>query len=265
MLLILLNSVKFILLILLFLVLGNSFAQNKYPFFHKNKWFYVDSSLTRVSKNTYSFLLPFIGNYAVVKQNDKYGVIDSNENLIISLQYDTIVFNGYPPFYCMKDKKEIWLDINEKSVPIVRGCEVKSSGRSFWTYKKNKKIGLLKFNYPDKTDSLPNIYDELHEYIEGIALVRIDKKWGTITNTGKIITPVSLDSVQIQNNITDSDIHKPIKYYEKNHIGFINTKGLIITKAIYKESYYTAGRFTLVLTEDNNLVYIDSDGRKYYD
>lgn len=255
---------KYNLFISFFFVFANSFAQNKFPFCYKNEWFYVDSSLTRASKNTYSFLLPFVGNYAVVKRNDKYGVIDSSEKLIISFQYDTIVFNGYPPFYCMKDKQEIWLDITEKSVPIVRGCEVKSSGRSFWTYKVNNKIGLLKFNYPEKTDSLPNIYDELHEYFQGIALVRIAKKWGTITDTGKVITPISLDSVQILNNITDSDIHKPIKYYEKNHIGFINTKGLIITKPIYKESFYTIGRFTLVLTSNNQLVYIDSDGKKYY-
>lgn len=251
---------------LLFVLIYKSVAQNKSPFFHKNKWFYVDSSMTRASKNSYSFLFPYIGGYAVAKQNGKYGVIDGHEKAIISFQYDTIVFNGYPPFYCMRNKHEIWLDINEKPVPIVRGCGVNSSGRSFWTYKKNNKIGLLKFNLPpEPTDSLPNIYDELHEYYEGIALVRIDKKWGTINNSGKIITPVSLDSVQIVNNYSDLDIHKPIEYYNKGNVGFINTKGVIITKPIYKAAYFTVGKFTLVSTSNNKLVYIDSKGHKYYD
>lgn len=253
-------------LILLFLLaLTNSFAQNKFPFFQDNKWFYVDSTMKKVSGKTYSFLLPFQGAYAVVKQNNKYGVVDENENVIISFQYDTIAYYGYLPFYCFKNKVEIWLDINEKPVPIVRGCGLSSSGRSFWTYKKNNKIGLLKFNSePQSTDSLPNIYDELHEYFEGIALVRIGNKWGTINNLGKTITPISLDSVQIVNNYSDSDIHKPIKYYSGNYVGFINTEGMIITKPIYEDFYFTVRQFTLVKTSDNKLVYIDSKGKKYY-
>lgn len=249
--------------ILFLFVLANSFAQNRFPFYESNKWFYVDSAMKKVSDKTYSFLLPFQGNYAVVKQNGKYGVIDYNEKIVVSFDYDTISTNGTPPFYCMKGDSEIWLDANAKPIPIIRGCGLSSSGRSFWTYKKDGKIGLLKFNYPDKSDSLPNIYDELHEYFEGIALVRVGKKWGTIDNLGKTITPISLDSVQIVNAYTDFDIHKPIKYYSGNYVGFINAKGIVITKPKYKDFYFTVGKFTLVRTSKNQLVYIDSKGYEY--
>lgn len=240
------------------------FAQNRFPFCQNNKWFYVDSTMKKVSAKTYSFLLPFHGAYAVVQQNNKYGVVDVNEKVIISFQYDTIAFNYTPPFYCIKNKVEIWLDEHEKSIPIVRGCGLSSSVRSFWTYKKNNKIGLLKFNSePQSTDSLPNIYDELHEYFEGIALVRIGKKWGTINSSGKTITPISLDSVQVENNYSDVDIHKPIKYYSGNYVGFINTEGVVITKPKYKDFYFTVGKFTLVRTLKDKLVYIDSKGYEY--
>ena len=256
------KSIAVIMLVLI--SFSNFIAQNRFPFVQNDKWFYVDSTMKKVSGKTYSFLLPFQGAYAVVKQNNKYGVIDVNEKVIISFQYDTISFNYAPPFYCIKNKIEIWLDENEKPIPIVRGCGLSSSVSSFWTYKKNKKIGILKFNYPNKTDSLPNIYDELHEYFQGIAIVRIGNKWGTINDSGKTITPISLDSIQVVGNYTTFDIHKPIKYYSGNYLGFINTEGVVITKPKYKDFYFTVRQFTLVRTSDNKLVYIDSKGKEYY-
>lgn len=252
-----------VLFIFLFL-LTNIFAQNKFPFCQNDKWFYVDSTLKKYSNKTYSFLFPFQGSYAVVKQKEKYGVIDNNENTIISFNYDTISTNGTPPFYCMKSGIELWLNAEEKPTSIIRGCFVSTSIRSFWTYKKNNKIGLLKFSCPDKTDSLPNVYDELHEYFEGIAVVRIGKKWGTINDLGTTITPILLDSVQIVSNYSDFDVQKPIKYYSGNSVGFINSNGVVITKPKYKDFYYTVGKFTLVKTLDNKLVYIDSKGKEYY-
>lgn len=255
---------KSVVIIILF-SLSTLFAQNKFPYFEKNKWFYVDSTMKKVSKKTYSFVFPFQSGYAVAKLGNKYGVIDANEKTIISFQYDTIAFNSTPPFYCIKNKITMWLNINEMPIIMEGTCGQSSIGRAFWTYKKNNKIGLLKFNTPpNPTDSLPNIYDELHEYSEGIALVRIGKKWGTINSSGKTITNISLDSVQIVNNYTDFDIHKPIKYYYNNQVGFINSHGIVITKPKYKEFYFTIRQFTLVRTANNKLVYIDSNGKEYY-
>lgn len=253
-----------IIYLIVFLYINSLTSQNKFPFYQNKKWFYVDTTMKKVSKKEYTFLFPFQGNYAVAKQNDKYGVVDGNENVIISFQYDTIAFNENPPFYCIKNKKEIWLDIKEQPITMQYGCGLSSSVVCMFPYKKNNKIGLLKFNNNNQTDSLPNIYDKLYEYYGGIAIVKVGKKWGAINSDNKIVTPFILDSIQTDLNFSISDKHKLVKYFKQNKIGFLNTSGIIITKPIYKESYFTLGQFTLVRTIDNKLVYIDSKGRKYY-
>lgn len=254
-----------ILYLLIFFYTNTFISQNKFPFYHNKKWFYVDTAMKKVSKKVYTFLFPFQGNYAVAKQNDKYGVVDGNENIIISFQYDTIAFNNMPPFYCTKNKKEIWLDIKEQPINMQYGCGLSSSVICMFPYKKNNKIGLLKFNgNNNQADSLPNIYDKFYEYYGGIAIVKVENKWGTINSDNKIVTAFILDSIQTDLNFSISDKHKLVKYFNKNQIGFINASGVVITKPIYKDSYFTLGQFTLVRTLDNKLVYIDSKGRKYY-
>ncbi len=162
-------------------------AQTPFPFRDGNKWFYVNDSLKPISKKTYSFLFPFLGNRAIVQQKKKYGVIDEKENQIVPFQFDTISFD-YPFFDCMKNKKRIRLDLNGNVIKLnYEGCGgVTSNFRIFWTYEKNNKIGLLDFRKSNPPDSLPNIYDELHEYNAGIAFARIGKKWGTINSLGNV-------------------------------------------------------------------------------
>ena len=254
-----------ILYLITFFYINNLMCQNKFPFYQNNKWFYVDSAMKKASTKVYTFLFPFQGGYAVAKQNDKYGVVDGNENIIISFQYDTIAFDYTPPFYCIKNKQIIWLDIKEQPIVMQYGCGQYSSVRCMFPYKKDNKIGLLQFNgNNNQPDSLPNIYDKLYEYYGAIAIVKVGKKWGTINANNKIITPIILDSIETEFSFTESDKYKLVKYFHQSNVGFINTSGIVITKPKYKASYFTVGKFTLVRTMDNKLVYIDSKGRKYY-
>lgn len=254
----------FVISIFIFIFFNNIYSQNKFPFSKNNKWFYVDTAMKKVSNKTYDFVFPFQGGYAVVKQNNKYGVIDGNEKTIISFQYDTIQFNYYPPFYCTKNKQMLCLDINEKPIRMEATCGLSSSGHMFFTYTKNNKIGILQYNQPYVADSLPNIYDEFYEYFCGVAIVRIHKKWGTINLNNQIITPIALDSIQMILSLSDFDKYKLIKYYSKSKVGFINTSGVTVTKPKYKDSYFNLMQFTLVRTSKNKLVYIDSKGKEYY-
>ena len=257
------KSILFSIFIFVFFSKINS--QNKFPFSKNNKWYYVDTAMKNVSNITYDFIFPFQAGYAVAKQNNKYGVIDGNEKIIISFQYDSIEFNYRPPFYCTKNKQMFCLDINEKPLKMEATCSQSSSTSMFFTYKKNNKIGILKYNQPYiSPDSLPNIYDEFYEYFCGVAIVRINKEWGTINLNNQIITPIALDSIQIILSLSDFDKHKLIKYYSKNKVGFINTSGVMVTKPKYLDSYFNLMQFTLVRTSKNKLVYIDSKGKEYY-
>jgi len=254
-------KVKIIFILLISFVKSNS--QNIFPFSEEKKWFYVDTSLKPISKKYYSFVFPFIGQRGIVCQKGKYGVIDEKENFIIPCKYDTLTYD-YPYFHTVLNKKPGTLNMAGKEIQIpLGGCGgTINTERSFWTYRKNGKIGLLDFR-ANPPDSLPNVYDELREYNSGIAFAKKGKKWGTINSLGKVITDFSLDSVFIV-DFSDRDRYKLIKYISNGKVGFINGYGKIISPPIYKEICFNFGEFTLVSTTNGRAVYIDWNGRKFY-
>ncbi|MFN7912500.1 MAG: WG repeat-containing protein [Bacteroidota bacterium] len=255
-----------LLFIILFISLDNLLSQTIFPFRQGDKWLYVDSAFKPISSKTYSFIFPFANNRAIVKIKNKYGVIDNNERIIIKPQYDTINYY-YPNFNCAKKNKPFQFDINGKPVEIIYGIcggSISSSSMLF-AYKKNKKFGILSFNQNNYTgDSLPAIYDEIHEFNTGIIAARIGDKWGTINYEGVTITDFILDKIIPSQSFDERDRYKLTKYVLDNKIGFLNGSGKIVSAAKFKELYFTYGFFSLVKTLDNRLVYIDNSGHEYF-
>lgn len=254
-----------IIIILTFIFIDKLFCQEILPFRQGDKWFYVDTSFKPISSKTYSFIYPFIGTRAVVKQNKKYGVIDDKEKTIIPFEYDTISFY-WPYFDCIKNKKYFQIDLNGKIIPSVIGAcgGVTSSSRSCFTTVLNKKIRLLDFRKDGyKADTLPTAYDELIEFNDGIAAVRLGKKWGVINCIGGVITDFILDSVVV-NQYSNRDRYVLSKYFINGKLGFINGFGKIVTTTKFKDIIFNYDRFSLVKINDNRLVYIDHKGLEYY-
>lgn len=253
------------LLLFTFFLTDKYFCQDIFPFRQGDKWFYVDKSFKPISSKRYLFIYPFIGSRAVVRQNNKYGVIDDKEKTIIPFEYDTISY-FYPYFDCVKNKNLYQIDLNGKIIPTITGAcgGVTSSSRSCFTYTKGNKIGLLDFyKNSTKPDSLPNKYDEFIEFNDGIAAVKIGKKWGIINCLGKVITDFILDSVVVT-EYTNRDRDKLCKYFINGQMGFLNGLGKIVTTTKFKDLVFNYNEFSLVKINDNRLVYIDNKGREYY-
>lgn len=254
-----------VLIIFTFIFIDKLFCQDILPFRQGDKWFYVDKTFKPISSKTYSFIYPFNGTRAVARQNNKYGVIDDKEKIIIPFEYDTISY-FYPYFDCYKNKTYYQIDMSGKIIPVDIGAcgGVTSSSRSCFTIEKNKTIRLLDFRKNHlKPDTLSTAYNEFIEFNDGIAAVKIGKKWGIVNCVGKIITDFILDSVVVT-EYTNRDRDKLCKYYINGQMGFFNGLGKIVTTTKFKDLVFNYNEFSLVKINDNRLVYIDNKGREYY-
>ena len=245
--------------------IGNLISQTIFPFRQGEKWFFVNASFKPISTKTYSFVFPFKGQRAIVRQGDKYGVVDEKEKIIIPCTHDTIEY-GSTFFFCIDKNVETCYDKNGYLFDHLLGLCGGSYGRAmtFYTYTKNNKIGLIVYNNSHtKSDTLPNIYSEINEVEPNVGFAKLGDKWGVINSKGKIITNFTLDSIHVTETFDHSQytLHK---YYLSNTIGLINVHGKVVTPAKYKDSFFIYDKFTLVKTLDNQFGYIDHTGREYF-
>lgn len=255
-----------LLVIFTFIFLHKSFCQTILPFREGDKWFYVSKSLKPISNKTYSFIFPYNEKRAIVQQNKKYGVIDDKEKTIIPFEYDTIAY--YKPYFnCIKNEIEINIDENGEidSLDYFGRCGgIIYTARSCFAIEKNNKILLLNFSKNDSIpDTLSTTYDELIEFNDAVAAVKIGKKWGIVNCAGKVITDFMFDSVSVvEYNSSNQD--QLSQYFTNGQMGFLNCRGKIVTSAKFKDFIFSYNEFSLVLTNDDRLVYIDNKGREYY-
>lgn len=214
-------------------------------------------------------------NYFVVKEEDKYGVMDRNGNKIIEAKYDEVKIPNPEKaiFACYNDEKVEML--NEQNQQIltkyekVEPIKLKNAvgklayEKSTLIYLEDGKYGLI--NFEGKKITKP-IYEQIEgmPYKEGELLVKKEGKYGVITLKGyELIKPqydqISVDGYHVENS----------KYYYAGYIvsnktedgyryGYVNYKGQEILKAEYNQ----ISRITEI--EDNENVYlIESKNGQY--
>ena len=132
-----------------------------------------------------SFLFTNDSDYAVVKKNGKYGVVDKNNKWVIDCKYDFIhpfkegiaaVLIG---FY--------WSFINENDEIIAKGFEdVKDFSDGFAAVKKNGKWGYINAH---GILVIPCRFAEANSFSDGLAAVAFKKNYGYIDKHNKTIIP----------------------------------------------------------------------------
>ena len=162
-------------------------------------------------------------NYMVFMDNNKYGVINKNGEIIIESKYDEIQIPNpsKPLFICKYDydteKNQYKIKVlNEKSEQIlyqyviVEAIEL-NSGISPIPYEKsvlkfvdNNKYGLIDFN--GKVIAKPN-YDEINsfDYNEGLLLVKKDNKYGVININGVTVVKEEYDKIESDGYYEDNE------------------------------------------------------------
>ena len=211
-------------------------------------------------------------SYFKLYENEKYGVIDSNGNILVEPKYDMLtipnpskgVFIGYFNYDSEKgeyqtevlnDKNEKILIEYEQVLPLMfkdASTEVPYE-KSVLSYKENGKYGIIDFQ--GKKITKP-IYDSIESllYKEGCLLVKQNEKYGIINIKGKEIIEISYDSIS-----ADGYYDEESKYQKAGFIvgkrqevgyryGYFNSNGKMILEVEYNE----IDRITEI-TEENEI------------
>ena len=206
-------------------------------------------------------------NYFVLKQDNLYGVINRNGDIIIESQYDDIKIPNPQKavFVCysgenvevLNDKKEAILTQYQK-VEAIRLKNIASDlmyEKSVLKYEENGKYGLINFEGKKITKA---IYDEIDSlpYKEGELTVKQDGKYGVINIKGNKKVNIEYDQITVDGYYTEENQYKYAGYIASNtteegyRYGYINYNGEKIEEIEYNE----LSRVTHI--EDNENVYI---------
>lgn len=198
-------------------------------------------------------------NYFTLEQNQKYGVIDRNGNIIIEAEYEAVQIPNPSKaiFVCVKEynentkeyetvvyneKKEVLLSNykNIQAISIYTNVNSTPYEKSVLTYKENGKYGLI--NLEGKQITKP-VYDEISSinYKEGTFLVKQNELEGIINMKGKVIIKCEYESVTSDNYYSENSNNKQAgfivskKTEDGYRYGYANYRGTIILKPIYTQ------------------------------
>lgn len=148
-------------------------------------------------------------NYFVLREDDKYGVMDKQANIIIKPSYENVIIPnpGKPVFICY-DESEKTVVLNEKNENIYTEFEQVEPIRlknilsdlmyekSILTFKKDGKTGLITLD--GKEIVKPN-YDEITglPYKEGEVIVKQGDNYGVINRNGAVLLEAKYSKIAI--------------------------------------------------------------------
>ena len=126
-------------------------SEQLYPINDTNGGGYINKDGVVVLEQKYGFAGMFVGNYAIVQdENLKYGIIDKKGKIVVDCEYE---------------------DLNNLS-------------ENFVIYKENEKYGYIDIRKNKKSNV---VYDDIKPFKEGLAAIYVDGKWGFIDKHGKCV------------------------------------------------------------------------------
>ena len=197
--------------------------------------------------------------YFTLEQNQKYGVIDRNGNIVIEAEYGAVQIPNPSKaiFVCVKEynentkeyetvvyneKKEVLIANykNVQAISIYTNVNSTPYEKSVLTYKENGKYGLI--NLEGKQITKP-VYDEISSinYKEGTFLVKQNELEGIINMKGKVIIKCEYESVTSDNYYSENGNKKQAgfivskKTEDGYRYGYANYRGTIILNPIYTQ------------------------------
>lgn len=210
---------------------------------------------------TYSIIQIESEDYFPVMQNNKYGVINKNGDVVIDPIYDIVeIPNPTRPLFICKNNynqetKNYNVQVFDDSknqllyqyyiVEAIRLNNVENNGyfeKSVLRYKSNDKYGLIDFEGKKITDA---IYDSIEgfEYKEGLLLVKKGDKYGIININGATILKVKYDEIMSDAYYSENEKYQKSGYIVGNktkdgvRYGYINYKGKQVLKEKFNEIY----------------------------
>lgn len=206
--------------------------------------------------------------YFILRQEDKYGVINKNGDIVINPEYTNVIIPNpqKPVFICYDENKNTKvLDENKQQILVeyenIEPIKLKNIAsdliyeKNILTYGQDEKVGLISLE--GKTLAKP-IYESIEglPYKEGELLVKLDGKYGVMNNKGNYLVNPEYDQITVDNYTTEEDGYKNAGYIISNttedgyRYGYIDVNGNIILKPEYTEVS------RIIDIEDNKNIYL---------
>ena len=143
-------------------------------------------------------IFPYLGNVSVVYRNNKAGLLDEKGVEVVPCNFD----GGKEPFKDMylniyvlakQNKKSGLVDsVGNLAVPCVYDEINTTENSDLLDVVKKKKHGL--FFLLTKKEIIAALYDDLIEFNEDYAYVRLNKKYGAIDKEGNVVVPFNFST-----------------------------------------------------------------------
>lgn len=213
-------------------------------------------------------------NYFVLKENDKYGVIDRLGNIIIQPNYDDlkipnptkdifICYNGEDTEVVNKNNEKIFTQYsNIKPLRLKNVSSDLAYEKSVLTYIENEKYGLISLD--GKIISKP-IYEQIEtlQFKEGELLIIKDGKYGVINIKGAILVKPEYDKIEADGYYLEDIGYKNAGYIVSNktnegyRYGYVNKEGKQLIQTKYNELYRISN------VDSDNIYLICAENGKY--
>lgn len=199
-------------------------AQNLLKVGHGNKEGLADSQGNLISELREWQIFSFQDQYALVKEGDKYGIINAGGSLTVPLAYDTLILGeDYLVGMLQKEgRKKEWHALQYSGeVLFKRACDALHIGnQGYFSFLENSSWGFL--NYKGER-TIPNQYDTVHAFINGRAIAHYMGSDGVINRSGEWVIRPRKD--RLKHLMGDIYI-----FYSQNGSGLISvSKGELFT------------------------------------
>ena len=212
--------------------------------------------------------------YFVVKEENKYGVINTSGNKIIETKYDNVKIPNPKEavFFCYNGENAVIL--NEKSEEIfteyekVEPLRLKSISsdlmyeKTVLKYYDNNKFGIIDYNGKRLTKAKYDDVDTL-QFKEGELLVKEEGKFGIININGATMVKSEFDNIEADKYYSEEEGYKNSGYIVSNktedgyRYGYVNIDG----KQILDTKYNELSRITQI--KDKEVYLLVAENGKY--
>ena len=221
----------------------------------------------------------FAIGYYTVNENGKWGVIDTNQNMVLSPTYEEMIIipdNTKPVFITTLNsnyetgtfdtkvldnkKKELFTDYDR--VEVIYNQDKSNNlwyEKNVLKVKKGEKFGLIDL---DGKEICPCEYDEIKPIIgaKNILVTVKDGMQGVINTTGTIL--VKNEYIQISTITSKYEDGFVIKN-EDNRYGIVNSTGELVVEPKYDEVKDVAGNKMYVVKDMTTWKIVDEKGNEY--
>lgn len=192
--------------------------------------------------------------YFVVKENNQYGVIDTQGNKIIETKYENVKIPNPEKAVFICYEGENAKAINEKGEEIfteyenIEPLRLKNIlsdlmyEKSVLKYSKDGKYGIIDLDGKKVTNAIYEEIDTL-QFKEGELLVKKDGKYGVINIKGATLVKAQYDKIEVDKYYEEGNAYKKAGYIvsqtteEGYRYGYVNLEGKEIIETKYNDLY----------------------------